>query len=210
MRAHIVGDASHFPYQHWKRIYKLDDLVIAADGGATRCLELNIVPNLIVGDFDSLSPEIEKSFPNSSIRKPYPRHKDETDLTLAIQEALEKKVSEVFIWGWADERIDYSLGALLSLADISVPTELYTETSRIQILNRAHPLIEWNQPPSQKLSIIGLGSDTQLHSEGLRWNLTWKNRASGPHLSQSNEALGPGSLHLTEGYAFVLWDLDAV
>lgn len=81
-----------------------NEYVIAADGGleALRCL--NITPDLIVGDFDSLGyvPEGENVIKHSV-------KKDETDMMLAVDKALELGVDEIEIFGGTGGRIDHTV-----------------------------------------------------------------------------------------------------
>jgi thiamine pyrophosphokinase len=62
-------------------------LVLAVDGGALHALALGWPIHLILGDFDSLSPEelarARRLRPGAEVR-PFPRDKDETDFELAL------------------------------------------------------------------------------------------------------------------------------
>ena len=60
------------------------DLVIAADAGYRVCQQAGIVPDLLLGDFDSMD---QPDFPN--IRRS-PVEKDDTDTMLAVKTALEE------------------------------------------------------------------------------------------------------------------------
>ena len=38
-----------------KDIFKSCDIIIAADSGVSHCIKLNVIPNICIGDFDSIS-----------------------------------------------------------------------------------------------------------------------------------------------------------
>ena len=84
--------------------YINDSFVIAADAGVKNLEDLNIKPDLIVGDFDSLgfAPE------GDNVIK-YPVKKDDTDMMLAVKEALKLGYDDIVIFGGCGGRIDHTL-----------------------------------------------------------------------------------------------------
>jgi len=83
------------------------DTVIAADGGYLTCCKENIVPDLLVGDFDSMDEPAD--FPHI-LR--HPVEKDDTDTFLAARKALELGCDEVHIYGGTGGRLDHTLANL--------------------------------------------------------------------------------------------------
>ena len=71
-----------------------DDLIIAADAGYHTYRNIGIVPNILLGDFDSMpAPETTAH----TIRLPV--EKDDTDTLAAVRVALEQDCEEVHIYG---------------------------------------------------------------------------------------------------------------
>lgn len=96
----------------YKRIkFKPDDLIICADGGYDSLFYTNIVPNVVIGDFDSLKSSIPKDIKN--IR--YPVNKDKTDLEICIDYAVSNGCDCIFLLGVLGGRFDHTVGALNSL-----------------------------------------------------------------------------------------------
>ena len=86
------------------------DLVIAADAGYRACQQAGIVPDLLLGDFDSMD---QPDFPN--IRRS-PVEKDDTDTMLAVKTALEEGCDTVYIYGGTGgKRLDHTLANLQTL-----------------------------------------------------------------------------------------------
>jgi thiamine pyrophosphokinase len=93
------------------------DRVIAADGGAAHCLALGLVPDLVVGDFDSLSAaDLERLQALGARLEKYPARKDETDLELALRIACAGGAQPVLVLGALGSRWDMSLANILLLA----------------------------------------------------------------------------------------------
>lgn len=87
------------------------DLVIAADAGYRVCRKLDIVPDLLLGDFDSM--EQPADFVN--VRRS-PVEKDDTDTMLAVKTALEEGCDTVYIYGGTGgKRLDHTLANLQTL-----------------------------------------------------------------------------------------------
>ena len=92
------------------------DFIIAADGGWLACRKTEVIPDLLLGDFDSLS--TQPDFPNI-LRVPV--EKDDTDTMLAVKTGLERGETEFHIYGgMGGRRTDHTVAnfqALLYLAD---------------------------------------------------------------------------------------------
>ena len=83
------------------------DLIIAADGGYSTLKKLNIKPNLVVGDFDSLGKVPE----NENVIK-HPIKKDDTDTLLAVKIGLEKGYKKFVIFGAIGGRLDHTIATI--------------------------------------------------------------------------------------------------
>ena len=85
-------------------------LVIAADGGLAHLERWGIVPDLIVGDFDSLGWVPEGS---NVIR--HPVEKDDTDMMLAVRTGLERGYGRFLLYGGLGGRLDHAYANLQTL-----------------------------------------------------------------------------------------------
>ena len=93
-----------------------DGTIIAVDRGLETALALKLPISLVVGDFDSTSASLAKGIPTIQLNK----EKDETDLQVAVQEALKMKPSMIYIHGATNGRYDHTHAAigLLGKGDI--------------------------------------------------------------------------------------------
>lgn len=97
-----------------------EDLVIAVDGGLGYCSVLGVEPDLILGDFDSVSPdeakaveELERKIPERILR--LPREKDDTDMLAALKEGIRRGYKDFRIYGGTGGRFDHTLANIQCL-----------------------------------------------------------------------------------------------
>jgi thiamine pyrophosphokinase len=96
--------------------------VIAADGGADNALELGLRPQVVVGDMDSVLPSTLTTLIEDGAEVfRFSHAKDETDLELALIEAVKRGARWIRIIGAMGGRIDQTMGniQLLSHPDLS-------------------------------------------------------------------------------------------
>ena len=88
---------------------KPEDFVIAADGGLRHTETLGIVPNEIIGDFDSLGFVAEGA-------NVFPVEKDDTDAMLAVRRGLSLGYREFLLYGSLDgPRLDHTVANFQTL-----------------------------------------------------------------------------------------------
>jgi thiamine pyrophosphokinase len=141
-----------------------DDLIIAADGGTLHCKFLGITPNVIVGDFDSLSTNDISSYQQAGTETvQYPTHKDETDLELALLYALNHDVTHVYIIGGLGNRWDMTLANILLAVHIKfsqLSIRLLDSADELAIL-RGEGQVDINNRSGETLSLIPVGGDVR-------------------------------------------------
>ena len=90
-----------------------DDFIIAADGGLAHVQKLGIMPNGILGDFDSLG-----YIPTDSTV--FPVEKDDTDAMLAVRKGLELGYKAFYLYGsLAGPRLDHTVANFQTLQFLS-------------------------------------------------------------------------------------------
>lgn len=152
-----------------------NDLVIAADGGTHHCKTLGLTPNIIIGDVDSLEPQEFINYQNAGIEIiKFPIHKDETDLELALHEALKREVTHVFIIGAFGNRWDMTIANVLlaAQAEFSEITIHLLDGSQELTILRGEGQIDISAPPGSILSLIPIAGDAQgVSTHGLEYSL---------------------------------------
>lgn len=95
------------------KVYKKQehDYIICADGGITIAEKSGIIPDIVLGDLDSVE-EVGARY--SFIR--YPREKDDTDTLLCIKYGIKKGFKDFLIIGGIGGRLDHTIANIQALA----------------------------------------------------------------------------------------------
>ncbi|MBN1305281.1 MAG: thiamine diphosphokinase [Anaerolineales bacterium] len=157
-----------------KSLLRSDDVLVGANGGTYHLLNLEQQPDLVVGDFDSLEAGTVEALEKAGKRViRYSSDKDETDLELAINHALELEPSAILLVGALGGRLDQTLANLSLLtrekvADLDVRCDDGVEEVFF-IRDRA-----WVQGSvGDIVSLLPWGNPvTGIHTHGLRWPLS--------------------------------------
>lgn len=89
------------------------DKLIAVDGGANRIKKINILPDLVIGDLDSLTKKNRKYYQSQKIEIiKHPVEKDQTDSELAIDYCLNNNFQKIYLTGALGGRFDQQLANL--------------------------------------------------------------------------------------------------
>ena len=171
-------------------LVKQADLLIAADGGANHCEKINITPDILIGDLDSIHPAILADYENKGITiHRHPKRKDAADLELALNLAKKKGASTVWLIGALGGRWDMSLANIMLAAGdkyLELDIFLLGQDCLLQIL---HPGKKFTLAgvPGQKVSLLPLKNDAHgVTLTGFEYPLTDHTIPFGSTLGVSN------------------------
>ena len=106
-----------------RAVLRDDDHIICADGGTRHASSLDLKPALIIGDMDSADTSLLKKLQDEGVPlELYPRDKNETDLELAIQRAIELDPKEIVIMAALGGRLDQTLANIALLSNLQLST----------------------------------------------------------------------------------------
>ena len=188
MRAIIFANGEFPNPSSVRDLLRPGDLVIAADGGTRHALASGIIPHVVIGDLDSLSPNAQTQVEaaGSQIIRFSPR-KDETDLELALQYAAREGATEIIILAALGGRLDQTIANLLLLAmpELSGIDARVVEGAQTAFLIQDQALIKGQ--PGDTVSLIPLGGDAVgVTTAGLEWPLQNDTLRFGPARGVSN------------------------
>jgi thiamine pyrophosphokinase len=167
--------------------------IIAADGGAHHCLNLGIIPKVVIGDFDSLTGEELNTLENAGsqlIR--YPVNKDETDLELALVYAVEEDATEITLFGLLGGRWDMSFANIMILASPRFKGIHFRviHGSYEMFMLRAGETLTIDGTPDDIVSVIPLSTHAEgITYTGLEWGLQRESLFFGSPRGVSNRML---------------------
>ena len=174
-----------------------DDYVIAADGGYLYCKYLEIVPDLIIGDLDSL-PEaqgqelarIRQIDPERIVV--LPTQKDETDMLAAIHAGLEEGCNEFYIYAGQGGRLEHTLAniqCLLYLKECSAAGYLVEEGGLVFVVK--NETVSFREDETGYLSLFSLGEKAEgVTLRNLKYELTEAVITNSFPIGISNEFIG--------------------
>jgi len=127
-------------YLFYKKYVDEADFIICADRGMEHARILNLTPDLIIGDFDSASEETILFFKDQNVPfETFPSEKDKTDTEIALEYAIAKRPSHIWIVGGIGTRFDHTLGnvhLLYSALKQNVAATLINEHNQIYLTDR--------------------------------------------------------------------------
>lgn len=182
------------------------DYIIAADGGFHFLAENGIMPDILIGDFDSLN-ESDIHIPESLPIHRLNPVKDYTDMHTSIQHGLSKGFKSFRLYGAVGGRIDHTIAniQLLSwLASLNCSVRMFGLENTFDILHNS----EIHFPAGMKglISVFSLSEkSTGVYEAGLKYELNDATLTSTFPLGVSNEFTDTESfIKVTEGTLLIV------
>ncbi|XVG95008.1 thiamine diphosphokinase [Eubacteriales bacterium KG127] len=110
------------------------DYIIAADKGVQHAIELKLTPDIIIGDFDSLTSDIWRKQFNTQEIITLPCEKDMTDTEAALDLAVTNQPSSVTILGGLGGRIDHTLGNISLMNKYHFSITIFDSKNKVTLL----------------------------------------------------------------------------
>lgn len=186
------------------------DCYIAVDNGLSSMEQLLLSPDVLVGDFDTVRPELVlkyKSNNNITIVELNPE-KDETDTESAIDYIIQRGYNKVVLLGALGGRFDHTLSnlhMLYRLLQHNIKGNLVDEHNCIYLIDRPHT-IEKKKLYGTYISLLPFTSEVNnLSLHGFKYPLNHACLNVGTSLGISNEAVDSEcSITFCEGVLIVI------
>lgn len=168
-------------HSHWAGI----------DRGALILVENGIEPVFSVGDFDSVNEEERLILKDQLNIHPVKAEKDDTDLALGVQKAVEQGYSLITIYGATGGRLDHFMGVIQILQKpeylkCHINIQIIDVQNEITLLSQGEHQV--NQDSTYPyISFIPLNDEVIISLEGFKYNLSHEHLESGSTLTISNE-----------------------
>lgn len=183
------------------------ETLICADGGANSAKTIDIIPDYIIGDLDSIRPDVYDYYSGKcDIIKI--NLQNDTDVEKCLKFVIKNKFDEVVLLGATGDRLDHSfcnLGIVLK----------YFSKIKVMIIHQRSLLCAYTGDiilttiPKEIISLYGFDSKTRVKSSGLKYPLKNITLPFGLKESTSNIAVSNKvQLQIKGGIVFVIRDYD--
>ena len=186
------------------------DVVIAADSGAHWLDAWGHLPDLVIGDMDSIDPALLERLVAKGIEvERHPTDKDASDVELAVSRAVADGADQVVILGAiGGERLDHQLANLLLLVDrgwVGIDLRAIRAGTSVRAL-RAGARLELDGVVGGLVSLLPIEGDaTGVRTVGLRYRLDGEILQSGRSRGLSNQIeKAPASVSLEGGALLII------
>lgn len=153
------------------------DYIIAVDGSANKLFDIEIIPDVIIGDLDSL-----QNINNINIELVKTPNQNKTDFRKTLEWCIEKNILNISIFGISGESEDHFLGNYYTLSDFGekISWKAFTDFSVISpcIGNK-----KFESFKGQKVSLFCMKGSSIVNSENLEYPL------QSYHLKPSDDAV---------------------
>lgn len=165
------------------------------DRGTLILSEQNIVPVFSVGDFDSVNDEEREILKKTLNIHPVKAEKNDTDLALGVEKAIQQGYTEINIYGATGGRLDHFMGTLqILLKPVYIKKEI-----KIKVIDKQNEIVLLNTGTHQLypsteykyVSFIPVNGEVTLSLTGFKYNLNHQHLEIGSTLTISNEVSRP-------------------
>lgn len=163
------------------------DVIVCADGGANGARKLGIRPDVILGDFDSITPSTKKFF--RAIPVMLIEEQNRTDMEKAIDYCIRRRIASVDVVGATGDRIDHTTGNLWCFKKFGDRVRLRFIDS-VGVLTQIRGSIRLSMEIGERLSLIPLDRCSGVTTANLKYPLHNDLLELGVKEGISNEATG--------------------
>lgn len=176
MKVCIILNGEIKDYKYIKNIIDENnyDYIICSDGGANHAYKMDIIPDYIIGDLDSIEDNILKYYKSKHVQfEKFPAKKDETDTELSILLAKKLNGKKIDLIGALGGRIDHTIAninLLYYIKNKGITPKIISEREEIYIAIDEEIIIYGNI--GDTISIIPIKGDAKgITLENLEYTL---------------------------------------
>jgi len=187
------------------------DFIICADGGIQHLINIDVIPDLVIGDLDSINQDgldfiRDKDIPVNK----FPAIKDKTDTDLAVEYFIDKSYNEIIFMGVTGTRLDHTLSNILllnNLHGIGIKAKIIDDNNIIQLVD---DYLELKYLEGHYVSLIPLTEEGIVVTlKGFFYNLDSETMEFGSTFGISNKIVDDfGSIKIHSGKSLVFLSRD--
>lgn len=174
------------PFQWVLPLIPENSLILCADGGFRFAQKLGVSADFLIGDMDSLGNHLPERTKTIIV----PAEKDETDLFLCINKALDLGCGDIHIFGALGGRMDHTFGNLALLyygLEQNAKVCLYAKNNRLQMTRQD---IRLYRDGYRYFSVFAFGGEAVYTVKNAKYPCSQLHLTPGSIIGSSNEMLG--------------------
>lgn len=192
LKALIVLNGNILDLNVLEKAGKESDFILCADGGTDHCLKASLMPDMIIGDLDSISKDSLKVIYDNKIPiEKFPVKKDATDSELSIDYLISKKFTDITLVGAMGNRMDHTLSNILLLSKLhekGIKGKIIDESNTIYMVDEELVLTKEEDSYVSVIPITNLGAIITL--KGFEYKLDKVKIKFGSTYGISNKIIG--------------------
>lgn len=211
-RALLIASGDAPSHDLLQKLWPICDLHGCADGGYRVVRDGGWIPEILLGDFDSLEqlPSVQELEKDGTTLISLPREKDLTDTEALIEEFLAQGVEEIYLTGVLGSRWDHSLaniGVLERLLHRGIRGDIFGGNCHIRLFGPGEHLIRKDGFPI--VSFLPWTGQARLTLQGFYYDITYQELRRGTGQGISNVFNGEeGVVRIDEGLVLGIWSSD--
>ena len=153
--------------QRCLNILKSAEKIICCDGAADKLIDSGLMPQVIIGDLDSLSDQAKDQHKSILIRD---EDQESNDLTKAVHYCMEQGYASVSILGATGLREDHTLGNISLMLEYfpEIEVEIISDFGRFFLVQSGEPV---RSRVGEKISIFSVDNRVRVSALGLKYPL---------------------------------------
>ncbi len=200
----IIANGTINDHAFHKKLLGKADMIICADGGANHAYELGVIPDYIIGDFDSVKAKVLNYFieqNKTTLIKDANQDKTDVELALSLAESFNPK--EIMLLGALGSRMDHTLANMLSLAKLpsDIKAQIIDDINTIELVDKSVDIIGKGK---DIVSVVPLTDVKGLSYTGMKWPVVPKNTTVGWFGISNRLVHDAATINLAEGKLFVI------
>tara|TARA_B100000579_G_C22847920_1_gene865540 strand:+ start:3242 stop:3874 length:633 start_codon:yes stop_codon:yes gene_type:complete len=162
----VIVANGDFPY-HPKPLKVLSSAstILACDGAADTLIKNKYIPDIVIGDLDSISKQTKEKYSKIIIEA---KDQSENDLRKAINYSIDKGFNTISIIGATGKREDHTIGNIFSLLNYNkLNIKIFTDTGLFRVVENGQDI---NSFKGQNISIFSTDKTIKLTTNYLKYN----------------------------------------
>lgn len=171
--------------------YSLNDLdfeeIIGVDNGTAHLFNKSLIPSKVLGDFDSITPDLLKKVKNLNIDLiRYESNKDKTDFEISLDCIEKPSEKNIYLIGGEGGEIDHLFSIFSLIINFEYASNITWFYMDKTIIFRNDVSISLNE--GTRFSIVPITNLKSLNVTGAKWNVSKENIEAGSSKTLRNES----------------------